>query len=258
MTSKLIPVLLTAGLGFGLLVPKMQAAAPEWGTVKGQMVFGGATVPEPRPIDIGNDNKDKQHCLSQGPLFSEEWVINKQNKGVRWAFVWLAPAKTDETLPVHPSLKEIGKKEVAIDQPACKFIPHALALRQGQTLVAKNSASVSHNINWTGLKNPGGNVILPPGQSHAIANLVADRFPVKLACNIHPWMSAWVRVFDHPYFAVTDANGKFEIKLAPAGNYHLVSWQEAVGYGPGGRQGVPVTIKGGADTDVGKLELTPR
>jgi hypothetical protein len=70
-------------------------------------------------------------------------------------------------------------------------------------------------------------------------------------------MVGWLRIFDHPYFAVTDEDGKFEIKLAPAGNYSLMSWHEAVGYGPGGRQGVPVTIKGGADTDVGKLELKP-
>jgi hypothetical protein len=256
MTGQLIPALLTVGLGFGFLATQVWAAAPEWGTVKGQVVFGGAAIPEPKPVDV-NNNQDKQHCLSQGSLLSDEWVVNKENKGVRWAFVWLAPATSSEPLRVHPSLKEIPKKEVEIDQPCCKFIPHALGLRQGQELLAKNSAPVAHNINWTGLKNPGGNQLLPAGKSFTITNLVADRFPVKLACNIHPWMSAWIRVFDHPYFAVTDENGKFEIKLAPAGNYRLVSWQEVVGFGPGGRLGVPVTLRGGADTDVGKLELKP-
>jgi hypothetical protein len=160
-------------------------------------------------------------------------------------------------LPVHPSLKNIAHKEVEVDQPTCQFVPHALGMRQGQVLVAKNSSPVSHNINWTGIKNPGGNVLVPAGQSHAIADLLADRIPLKLSCNIHPWMSAWVRIFDHPYFAVTDENGKFEIKLAPAGKYHLVTWEEAVGYGPGGRLGMPIVIKGGADTDVGKIELMP-
>jgi hypothetical protein len=254
MKGNRIPVLFLAGAGLILSQWPAQAASEEWGTVKGQVVFGGDTIPQPKLIDVSN-NQDKQHCLSKGPLFNDEWVINKENKGVRWAFVWLAPASSGAALPVHPSLKEIKQKVVTVDQPCCMFVPHVLAIRQGQDILAKNSSPVSHNINWTGIKNPGGNILLPAGKSHLITGLVADRTPLKLACNIHPWMSGWVRIFNHPYFAVTDENGKFEIKLAPAGNYRLVSWQEMVGYGPGGRKGVPVTIKGGAVTDAGKIEL---
>jgi hypothetical protein len=256
MRGKLVSALFTLGAAFALFLAPARAADDSWGTVKGQVVFGGDTIAQPKEIDVSN-NLDKQHCLSQGPLLSEEWTINKNNKGVRWTIVWLGPASASGTLPVHPSLKEISHKEVDIDQPCCKFIPHALGLRQGQNLVAKNSSPVTHNINWTGIKNPGGNVLLPAGKSHTIPDLVADRIPLKLSCNIHPWMSAWVRVFDHPYFAVTDENGKFEITLAPAGKYHLVTWEEAVGYGPGGKLGMPIVIKGGADTDVGKIELKP-
>jgi hypothetical protein len=255
MSGKLLAALLTLGVGFGPFLTHTRAAE-EWGTVKGQVVFGGQAIPQPMEINV-NNNPDKQHCLSKGPLFSDEWTINKDNKGVRWTIVWLAPASAGNPMPVHPSLKDIKKKEVEIDQPCCKFIPHALGLRQGQELVAKNSAPVTHNINWTGIKNPGGNVLLPPSNSYTIKNLVVDRIPLKLSCNIHPWMAAWVRIFDHPYFAVTGEDGKFEIKLAPAGDYHLVTWHEAVGYGPGGKQGLPITIKGGADTDAGKIELKP-
>ena len=118
---------------------------------------------------------------------------------------------------------------------------------------------MAHNVNWAGnpLKNPGGNVLLPPDSSHAIDDLKADRLPIKVTCNIHPWMNAWVGVFDHPYFAVTDADGKFQIPLAPAGNYRLVVWQESIGYrgGSKGRNGIPITIKGGEETDLGKLDL---
>jgi hypothetical protein len=248
--------LLAYGVGIGLFFTHHGlAAAEEWGTVKGQVVFAGDMVPEPKPIDVSS-NSDKQHCLSKGPLFSEEWTINKDNKGVRWTIVWLAPASVGQPLPIHPSLKEIKKKEVEIDQPCCQFIPHALGLRQGQDLLAKNSSPVAHNINWAGLKNPGGNVLVPAGKSYTITNLIPERSAVKLSCNIHPWMSAWVRIFDHPYFAVTDEKGNFEIKLAPAGDYRLVSWQEAIGYGPGRNQGIPITIKGGADTET-KIELKP-
>ena len=79
----------------------------------------------------------------------------------------------------------------------------------------------------------------PPNRTPLIAgvlggclDLVADRLPIKIECNIHPWMNGWVRVFDHPYFAVTDADGNFELKNAPAGNYRLMVW-----HGQGGWRG---------------------
>jgi hypothetical protein len=229
--------------------------------VKGQAVWGGGDVPAPKPIAAINNHQDKATCQAKGPVFSEEWVINPANKGVRWVFVWLAPADESQKLPVHPSLQEPKEKEVVIDQPCCAFVPHAVALRTGQELVVKNSAPISHNVNWAGgIKNPGSNVIIAAkGEPVRIKNLVPDRFPVKLACNIHPWMSAWVRVFDHPYVAVTDADGKFEIKQAPAGKYRLVVWQEGMGFlgGAAGRNGQPIEIKKDAPTDVGKLELKP-
>src|SRR5437868_582450 len=129
-------------VSLGLFLTNHVTAADEkeaaWGTIKGQVVFGGDAIPAPKPIDVGN-NQDKQHCLSKGPLLSDEWTINKDNKGVRWTIVWLAPAASGQPLPVHPALKEIKQKEVTLDQPCCKFVPHALGMRQGQELVAKNS-----------------------------------------------------------------------------------------------------------------------
>jgi plastocyanin len=247
-----------AGFCLATAIPSAFAQAPDgWGTIKGQIVFGGEKIPDRK---LQNVTMDKEHCLSKGPLLDEEWIINPKNKGLRWTFVWLGRGDDPKgKLPIHPKLNTIGVKQVEIDQPCCQFVPHALAIRQGQELVAKNSAPVAHNVNWTGgVKNPGGNQILPAGKSYTITNLVADRFPVKIACNIHPWMNGWVRVFDHPYFALTDADGNFEIKDAPAGNYRLFIWHET-GYrgGSKGREGEGVTIKKDAVTDLGKLEFKP-
>src|SRR5207245_44217 len=124
-------------------------------------------------------------------------------------------------------------------------------------LVAKNSAPIAHNVHWTGfpLKNPGGNRIVPAKQSLTISDLKADKYPVKINCDIHGWMNAWVRVFDHPYFALTDADGQCEITLAPTGKSRRVTWHES-GWGPGGKGGVPITIKPGAVTDQGEIRLT--
>jgi hypothetical protein len=228
-----------------------------WGTVKGQVVLDADTVPEPKKLNV---DKDQNNCLAKGPLFSEELVVNKKNKGVRWVFVWLAPEK-GVTKPlketIHPKLQKPKDKQVEMDQPCCQFVPHALALREGQILLAKNSSPIAHNVHWFGhpIKNPGNNVIIPAGQSLEIKDLKSDRFPVKVQCDIHGWMSAYVRVFDHPYFALTDAKGNFEIKLAPAGKYRLIAWQDKGWVGD--REGKAIEIPAGGTLDVGAIKMKP-
>jgi hypothetical protein len=261
MHARARTIVLSLLVGLGLFLTGQTLAAEDaWGTVKGQIVFGGANIPGAAEIAAVKNHQDSKHCLEKGPIHNEEWVVNQTNKGVRWAFVWLQPETGGAPLKVHSDLQPIKDKEVVIDQPCCKFEPHALAMREGQDLVAKNSSPVAHNVNWTGypLKNPGGNVILPAQGSNRIPNLKADRFPVTVKCNIHPWMSAYVRVFDHPYYAVTDADGQFTIKQAPVGKYRLVIWHEATGWGPGGKEGLPVTIPANGEADVGKQQLKPQ
>jgi hypothetical protein len=224
----------------------------DWGTIKGQIVWGGEGIPEAKPVVV---TRDQNVCLEKGPILNDELVVNAKNKGVRWGFVWLEPMPGSPPLPIHPDLKEIKKKQVVLDQPCCRFEPHAFGLREGQEIVAKNPASVLHNLNYTGVKNPGNNLAIAAGQEITIKDLKADKYPVKLQCNIHPWMTGYVRIFDHPYFAVTDENGKFEIKQAPAGSFRLRGWHEAVGYVPG-RNGMDIQIKGGEVTDVGDIKMS--
>ena len=85
----------------------------------------------------------------------------------------------------------------------------------------------------------------PPGGQLEL-KLVAERLPIKLNCDIHPWMKCYVMVFDHPFFATTAKDGSFEIKGVPAGTQNLVLWQENVGYAnPGAGRGMPVDREGG-------------
>ena len=235
---------LAAVAALGLAFPVM---AQDWGTVKGVVTWGGKEPPKAVKLDV---NKDQAHCLSKGDILSEEFVVGKSG-GVKNVFVWLTDAENPKKkLPVHPSLKAARDKEVTLDQPCCRFEPHVLAVREGQTVVAKNSSPVAHNINWQGgADNPGDNKIIPPNGQIKI-ELTASPRPIAVSCNIHPWMRGWMRVFDHPYFAVTDEDGKFEIKNAPAGKYNLVMWQEGVGWVNGGKVGKAIEIPAG-----GALEL---
>ena len=132
-------------------------------------------------------------------------------------------------------------------------------MREGQQLHVHNSAPIAHNVKWDGgrLKNPGSNVIIPANGNVNI-KLNADKAPIAISCNIHPWMKGWVRVFDHPYFAVTDENGNFEIKNAPAGKLKMIIWQEDMGFkgGEAGKDGSPITVKAG-DNDQGVIKIKP-
>jgi hypothetical protein len=143
-----------------------------------------------------------------------------------------------------------------MDQPCCRFEPHVLAVRAGQKVLVKNSAPVSHNVKWGGFKNKGDNKILPPGGKLLIDDLVAEPYPVNVGCNIHGWMKAYIRVYDHPYFAVTDENGAFEIKNAPAGTCRLVIWHDS-GWHDGNGNGESVTVKAGQTTDLGEIAFKP-
>src|SRR5437868_6141716 len=84
-----------------------------WGNVHGQVVLTGP-IPEAKRVTV---NKDEKHCLSKGAINSQDLVVNKVNRGVRWAFVWLAPLdKNGPPLRIHPALKDIKDKQIIIDQ----------------------------------------------------------------------------------------------------------------------------------------------
>ncbi len=241
------------------LAGSLQAGDPSsWGTIKGQVVWGGEKLPERPPIKV---DKNQDVCLAKGPLLSEDLVVDSRTKGVRWVMVWLIDAsdpKKPKAPPIHPSLKDLKVKEIELDQPCCQFEPHNLAVREGQTVIAKNSATIPHSIKLDGGEdNPNINVIIPPGGKIEIKDWKASRSVVPMSCTIHLWMKGFIRVLDHPYYAVTDAEGRIEIKDAPAGNFNLVVWQESVGWVQGGKLGIPVTIKGNGVTDLGKIVLNP-
>ncbi len=230
--------------------------------VKGTIVWDG-DVP---PVELHNvGNAVGPYCLSKGPIRDETFTIDPKHKGMQWVYVWLAPKDPAKPLPVDP-LRKTGKGDVEIGYDRCVFVPHAVALQEGQALVVTNNSKVSHNFKYTGnpaqgTGNPAqgtGNSLLPPGPTKRIEHLKADRFPWILECNIHPWMRGMMMIFDHPYFALTDADGRFEIKDAPAGQWQLMvrnSDGQWLG-GAKGRTGRTIQINAGG-TDLGAVAFPP-
>jgi hypothetical protein len=254
-TLTVLSLCLLAGLAVVLLDQRSEAAEEgAWGSIKGVVVLNGDL---PTPVELAV-NKDQPHCLSKGKLFSDELVVNKDNKGVAHVFAWLAPLDPKGTIEINPKLKAVPTTPAVIDQPCCMFEPHALIVREGQELIIKNSSPVAHNANLLvdPRVNEGKNILLPAGGEQAIKGLKQQRLAVSLKCDIHPWMQAKVFVFNHPYAALTDANGNFEIKDAPVGKYKLMLWHDTgwVG-GADFKAGREIEIKAGAATDLGKFEI---
>src|SRR5262249_25020073 len=120
----------------------------------------------------------------------------------------------------------------------------------------------AHNFSITSIgEGPTTNPLIPPGGKVDIKGFKGKVIPTSYSCSIHTWMKGWIGTFSHPYFAVTDADGNFEIKNAPAGKFRLMVWQEKVGWviiNPKDAQdrGKVIDIKAGGTTDVGKVSLT--
>jgi hypothetical protein len=147
---------------------------------------------------------------------------------------------------IHPADAKRKPADVVIDQPCCMFVARVTCARVGDTIVVKNPVAVAHNFFWDSGNNGSFNVNVPQNGQWAMPKaLVKENPPIQYKCTIHGWMTGYVRIFDHPYYAVTDDDGKFEIKNAPAGKYRIVYWHEnGVRGGAGGRFGEGIEIKG--------------
>jgi hypothetical protein len=199
--------------------------AEGWGTLKGHVTFEG-TPPPPAVLQaVGKAEKDPEVCAKTAPIVSEKLVVNSGTKGVKNVFVYIQ-RPTD----VNPEAKKAAlAQHPEFDQKNCTYIPHALGVMTGQTVTVKSSDPTNHNVNFQ-LRNLNQNPLIAPGTTKDITPDSAERMPGPVSCSIHPWMMAYWLVLDHPYFAVTDENGNFEIKNAPAGTQKVVVWQEATGY----------------------------
>jgi len=224
------------------------ASAEGWGTVKGKVTYKDKQ-PLPKNPAV-NVTADKAFCTKDGKLtiHKDEWVVYPKTRGIKNVIVWLSPLDKeksqttdwDEKL-IHPDLKAVPKKH-EVDQPGCQFMPRVIVLREGSDLVFKNSASVSHNVRITELEI---NSSIPPGKDLPVGSVKARFRPMMYDCTIHPWMRGWLISFKHPYYAVTNEKGEFEIKNAPAGKFRLQIWQEGFGYVQKKKddRGVEITIK---------------
>jgi hypothetical protein len=249
-----------------LAAPAPRAAEPkQWIPVTGRVVFPAKRdipVPRPMPVALGKD-RDFFGMVTAGDV-----VIDPKTRGIANALVWLRPDSDDRRAPfpverIHPELLAAKPMERVVTLGRDGFSPRVIAARAGDRLVFTNPTPIPFNVRYQtpesadGVSEDGShnfNVLLPADQSYTSKPLPVVQSPDIIQDGIHHWLRAYARTFDHPYFAVTDAEGRFEFADAPTGTWRLVVWHEKVGYlgGMKGRLGERVTI-----TPDGKVELPP-
>ena len=186
-----------------------------------------------------------------GPVPINDVLIEPKTRGIKNVIVWIRPDNMDRsaTFPLGKVNPELAAHLRVPDSHVIRimdgnFEPRILAARAGDSLRFDNTAPVPININYSSDIEQF-NVNLRPGAEKKVARpLEAQRTVISIACNIHPWMQAKARVFDHPYYALTDEHGHFEIRDVPVGKWRIV-YQHEHGYHKGrdGLLGFPIEVK---------------
>lgn len=207
--------------------PIERTAFAQWGDIEGQFMFDGDVPQLPLLVRQGDAGVKDAAICSADAVPDESLAVNSKSKGIANVFVFLR--KADK---VHPDLKASKDKDVHFDQKNCRFLPHALIVRTDQVVVCLSDDGVPHNTHTFPQRNTGDNLVIQPKDRKGITVRLkqAEATPFDVRCDIHPWMSAKWLVVDHPYAAVTDADGKFKITKLPIGQHKFRVWQERAGF----------------------------
>ena len=196
-------------------------------------MFKGTFSPAEEPR-IKKDLKpaDVAQCMMGGGnhILKQEWLVGKDN-ALANVVVSLEPPEGARYKIDDELRNSFKKKTVVLDQPFCAYVPHVSALYADvQPFVVKNSAKFSHNTNIkTGPKNVGKNNVILAGETWDALYYKYESTPITISCEQHPFMSARLLTFYHPYFAVTKDDGSFEIANVPTGEeLVLYVWHESM------------------------------
>lgn len=202
--------LLTAfALVIGIGVGQASAAG---GTVTGTVKFKGTPPPAPSAVPVSTNNEACGAQHTPDPMVAADG-------GVQWAVVRILGAKGEFPATAEPP---------ALDQHGCRFIPHVVTVPVGKPLKVLNSDGILHNVHTFSDKNTPVNTAQPAFRKTIDVTFDKPEI-VRVACDVHPWMSGQIVVTDTPFVAVTDDKGAFSIGGVPAGTYSVSVWHENFG-----------------------------
>jgi plastocyanin len=186
------------------------------GAITGVVTFDG-TPPPAEPITMDTD----PYCQRQGKNTTESVVVG-EGSGLQNVFVYVKDGLGNRVFPVPATA-------VVLDQKGCRYMPHVLGIQVGQTLEILSSDNTLHNVHAIPEQNREFN------KAHQLAGLKhthvfsTKEVMIPFKCDVHKWMHAYVGVVDHPFYATTSGNGRFELKGLPPGTYTIEAWHEKLG-----------------------------
>lgn len=234
--SRLVVFALPSLLAAGIAAAYTGSAVTGGGSISGAVAAPGAKAPPAVKV-----TKDVQACSS---THQPETVLVGPGGALANAVVYLKDIAAGR--PVEKAAK------ASLDNKGCRYVPHVSVVPVGSTLAIVSSDNVLHNTHALMGSDTIFNVALPiPGMQ--IPQTLRKPGIVSVKCDAgHTWMSATIFVVEHPYYAVTDASGKYELKDVPPGTYTLAVWHESLG-----TQEQKVTVAGGK-ASAASFTLSPK
>lgn len=203
------------------------------GAIVGTVRFEGK-IPKRRRLKVSGADKP---CHAR-PVPNDDLVVSKDGK-IRWAVVSIKKITEGKSFP-----KADPDNPVVLDQRGCRFRPHIAVVPQDQPLRILNSDGILHNVHVHAKKNEPFNRSMP-GRVKEL-DVTFDRPErIRVGCDVHKWMAAWIVVAKHPYYAVTGKDGAFRLENVPPGNYTLQVWHEKLG-----KQTREIAVSPGTDAEV--------
>ena len=210
------------------------------GTIKGVIKFDGRMANR-RPIRMDQDPFCKTHNDAK-PALDEKFVFGAGGEAIlQNVVVYVSKGLEGKDLP-----KSDAKPH--LDQVGCVYVPHVLAMQTGELKIL-NGDNTLHNVKMTSANNGSFNEGMPVKDMELTKSFTKPEMGIQFKCDVHPWMGAFLHVFEHPYFAVTQADGTFTIQGLPAGEYEISVWHEFDKFTPDAAS-KPVKVEDGGEASV--------
>lgn len=202
-----------------------------YGSVAGRVVFEGK-IPERKVVVAKGASRvriaGQPRVFPPEDVLDESLLVDEESRGVANVMIW-----PYEVASIHPRYQNRQRDPVELQIRDGTIRPRVVHISTRQAIQFRATKGSLTNVLIETRRNDSVNVLVPDQSTDGIT-LPGFRFderrPVKLKSNLHPWITGWIKINDHPYCAVSDALGMFQVNWLPAGDYRFAAWHERAGF----------------------------